>query len=158
MIRQLEEYGLNTYLDKLKKSCREVLDVESRASQLPMSWEKQTGMYALSLLEVECEKQNKTVVDIILSMKPEQTDYAQFNIERKEFMQFIVNSIKPNGFHCRTMRHSIGDNVVAVMFRIFRNSDFPCIQHPEYLERRKGYVPCPSCLTPLTIGDFHPEK
>lgn len=96
----------------------------------------------------------KPVIDVVFAMRPEQNDFGMFESQCTEIFNFVLGVVNKHGFHVRPFRYCKNDTLVAMVFRIFNNKDFPCTIHPEYIEQ-EGTSLCPICKTEVVFGKFH---
>ncbi len=76
-------------------------------------------------------------------------------IPMKKIYRPIYAEVKRLGYHLVNYAEHKG----AVYFRLFRTSDFPCIEHPEmFLGKPIGQYHCPHCGTMVCAGAPHGDK
>lgn len=97
----------------------------------------------------------KPVVDIVFNMLPDQTDFEMFQNQCVEIFNFVHGVVNKNGFHVRPFKFYKEQKLVAVVFRVHADADYPCTLHPEYMTA-EGKSSCLKCGTEIVFGQFHP--
>lgn len=97
----------------------------------------------------------KPVIDIVFNMYPEQTDFEMFESQCTEIFNFVRGVVNKNGFHVRPFKFYKEEKLVAIVFRVHNDKDYPCTLHPEYMVA-EGQSSCLKCGTEIVFGQFHP--
>lgn len=97
----------------------------------------------------------KPVMDVVFNMLPDQTDFEMFENQCTEIFNFVRGVVNKNGFHVRPFKFYKEEKLVAIVFRVHEDKDYPCILHPEYMDA-EGKSSCPVCGTEVVFGKFHP--
>lgn len=97
----------------------------------------------------------KPVLDVVFNMYPDQTDFEMFENQCTEIFNFVRGVVNKNGFHVRPFKFYKEEKLVAVVFRVHANKDYPCTLHPEYMTA-EGKSSCLKCGTEIVFGQFHP--
>lgn len=97
----------------------------------------------------------KPVMDVVFNMLPDQTDFEMFESQCTEIFNFVRGVLNKNGFHVRPFKFYKEEKLVAIVYRVHVDVDYPCTLHPEYMTA-EGKSSCLKCGTEIVFGQFHP--